>query len=137
MSVEVRKSFAKVKQNGHVVKVEFSGRPVDDGDCLRYLGKIKAIYDKKKPFVILFDASDCGRLTIPELKLQSEFMREHEKSTRKYMKRAAIVVSSTWMWGSLKILFALRKPATTLEVFADKAQAEEFLKAAFKKRKKS
>lgn len=122
--------FAAVKQIGNRVIVKFQDSPSGEQDVKKYLIEMKAIYDKKEKFLILYDCLKVGWLEWKYIKMQADFMHQQADETKDLMVRAAIVVDSAVTRGVLKTLFAIRKPACPLQVFNKKDKAKQYLHAA-------
>jgi len=126
------KPFAqiKTKRGNNLVKVivRFDGTPTDL-ELDEYLKTIHVIYQQKVPFVILYDASNIGHISMPHIQKQVDFMREHDLQTSQLMLKCAIVLTSTWQRESLKLIFKIKPPACKqLKVVETFDQAQEFLR---------
>ena len=122
--------FATVEKKGSRVVVRFNSVPKDDKDCSDYLHRLNYIYKKKQKFVILFDAYNVGFVSLKHIKKQVNFMRNKEEETRKYMVRAAILVSSSVSKLVVNSIFAIKKPVVPCRVFVNAEEAKAYLRAA-------
>jgi hypothetical protein len=123
-------TFAKLTSQGNRVRVKFRGVPRDDAEAVAYMQDLDAIYAREEPFVILYDASEIGFLSMHHIRMQAEYMHNKEAVTRKYMTRAAVVVKRWEFRLILKTLFKLRKPSAPLEVFTRVEDAKQYLRNA-------
>jgi hypothetical protein len=129
--------FAKIKQNEDKVIVRFKGFPKDDEECVAYLKLMDEVYDKKKKFVILYDARQIGWLSLKHIKMQAAFMREKEHLTRQFMISAAIVLNSFAAKTVVGTLLKVRKPAAPCEIFTSVEDAKNFLRRSRNLKEKS
>ena len=122
--------FAQVRakeENGELkVVVRFEGQPSDQ-ELDIYLNEVGNIYLRQLPFYILYDATNIGLLTPSQIKKQVNFMREHDAETRKWIKRRAIVVTSSWARTALDAIFRLKPPACDLKIVATCDLAKKYL----------
>lgn len=119
--------FAKVEQRAHKVVIRLQGTPSSDADIDSYLQDFDEILKAKKPFLALFDTSNIGVISLRDIKKQATFLRERDEYSRQYMKRAAIVVGSSFTKRMLRILFSIRTPACPLEIFDSMNEAKKYL----------
>ncbi len=127
--------FAQVEEkfdeetNCWKVLVRFNGAPKNDIDVQDYLKKIDFVYQRDKPFAILYDAS---KITIPStsaIEQQVTFMRQKDSATRKLVRCCAIVAPSAILVKILQAMFLLKKPACKLQIFKTMKEAKDFLKS--------
>lgn len=118
-------SFFVEKNDFAIVKM--IGSPAEYSDVQEYLDFISSLYQKKNEFCILFDASQVGHVPRKYLNMQVNFMRDNKQNTRKYMKKAAIVLTSPLTKALLDIIFRLCPPSTTVKIFGNKRSAWKFL----------
>jgi hypothetical protein len=126
-------NFCQVSKYHHKVIVRMVGVPAD-GEIEGYLDAMARIYDYEECFVILFDVNKIGDMSpmvmLGYIQKQVEFMRKYDDKTRKYMKRAAIVVSSAFVRRILNGVFTLKKSACKdLEFFTNEKDAKAYLRA--------
>ncbi len=120
--------FVSVAQRGDMVFVRFDNAPSKMDDVTQYLLKIKEVYDKGRPFVIVYDARDIAMLERKYIQVQIDFMREQRERTKDLMIRAAVVVNGQAMRMFLNTaVFAIQPPACHLEVFDDLDSAKQFV----------
>ncbi len=124
--------FVKIEQREDEQKnlkviVRFSGRPTDEemNNYLKYIGEI---YNLHKTFVIIYDASEIGILTMTQVYKQADFMRAKDTETRKLITKCAIILTSTACKIMLDTLFTIKPPACRLEVFKTMAAAKLWIK---------
>lgn len=110
------------------VHVKFNGVPSNTQEIDDYLKKIDEVYQKKEPFMVLYDASNIGLLMPHHVKKQADFMREKDSLTSKYLKRCAIIVFNGVARTLLDGLFVLKPPACPLQVYQDIENAKIYLK---------
>ena len=109
------------------VVVRFVGKPCCMEETNAYLKDMTEIYDKKIPFVVLYDATNVGILNKSVIMQQAKYMRSMDMYTRMYMSRCAIVVSSNMARTMLNTLFMIRKPVVPLKIYSDVLKAKQFL----------
>ena len=120
--------FATVAQKGNRVIVKFVNKPNSRQDILSYLDEIKKIYDKNEKFIIMYNAQHIGLISLDNMKLQANFMREQEERTKELMVRAAVVVNGQAQRLLLQTLFKIKKPACPLKVCDTVEKASEYLR---------
>ena len=111
------------------VLVRFSGRPKNKemNDYLNHIGKI---YRFEIPFIIIYDASDIGMLSLAEVTQQADFMRIKDLDTRRLIKACAIVLTNQIAKGLLNTLFTFKQPACPYKVVSSMNEAHCFLKSS-------
>ena len=124
--------FAVLKQKGPIVIVRFQGVPTCDGDINHYLDEMQKVYDKKEPFVVVYDTRGVGMISPRYIQMQANFMRAKEQQTRHLLLRAAVVVSSQLTRTLLNMLFKVKKPACPLEVFEQMDVAMQYVSVGVK-----
>lgn len=119
--------FVKVTQKNNCVKVTFQGVPQTENDIPNYLSLLDQIYAEERKFLILYDASNIGRVKFSDIKKQADYMFKRKEVTKKYMVRAAIVMTSTTARAALQVLFKIRKPISPFRVFKTIEEAKKWL----------
>ncbi len=109
------------------VIVRFTGKPTDQ-EMDDYLAHITKIYELNLPFLILYDGTDIGMLSMAQVYKQADFMRKKDEDTRRLIKKCAIVLTSTPARITLDTVFALKPPACKLQIFQDMETAKSFLR---------
>jgi hypothetical protein len=122
--------FATFHREGNRVCVVFKGVPSDDADLGQYLSDLDKLYREKVRFLILYDATRIGWISNAHIRTQAEFMRTRADETRRYMVRAAIVVSGRAAALVMYTLFTMRKPVSPCMVFTDLDSAKQYLRQA-------
>ena len=120
--------FARVTQKGDRVVIIFNGTPANDSECVAYFNNIRAIYEKKERFLIMYDARNVGWLSWKHIHMQAEFMQSMESQTALYMRRGAIVVNNRAGKVLLTALFKMRKPVAPVKIFLNHKNAKDFLR---------
>lgn len=69
-----------------LVRVTYVGS-VDDARFEEYVREQAALLERRKPYVILFDASESGIPSARQRQRMAEYAREHEAELRRYCKR--------------------------------------------------
>lgn len=90
-----------------VVTVKFMDSATDD-EFDAYLRSLEALYDREKPFAIVFDARDASYLPREYRKRQAQWIDENESQIREYLTGTAYVIPSAVLRGVLRAIFALR-----------------------------
>lgn len=121
-------SFAKVVQKQHRVVIKLVGSPRSDVDVDLYLSEFGKILESEKPFLALFDASEVGYITPTQIYRQATFLRDRDKYSKIFMKRAAVIVKSDFSRSMLNLLFSIRQPACPLKICESMKEAQEYLK---------
>ena len=121
-----RNDFVAIRRKQHRVIVKMSGTATDD-QIEEYLQAMKRLYSENKPFLIVYDTSTIGHLSLTQIHRQATFMQEMESQTRIIMKRAAVLVQTALFKNILNKLFVFRPPATDLEVFNNMKDCQEYL----------
>lgn len=111
------------------IQVTFGTHPKSKSEFDQYLQWVESFYDQKKPFKVLFDGSAVSFQCMRYVHEQVAFMRRNEENTKKYMKRAAIVVSSSIAKQIVELIFRLKPPATPMKIFNDLEEAWLWLTA--------
>jgi len=120
--------FVTVAQKGDFVFVRFDNAPSCMEDVTGYLDKIRTIYDRNKPFVIIYDATNIAILEHKYLQAQISFMREQVERTKDLMVRAAVVVNGPVMRIFLNTaVFLVQPPVCEMEVYNDLQSAKRFV----------
>ena len=83
---------------------------LSDNDVKEVMTNISAIYNRKKPFAILYDIVDMLGLPISRMKELATFMKEHEKLALEYMRYCVVATESYKARLLLHALFRLCPP---------------------------
>jgi hypothetical protein len=110
------------------VLVRFAGTSCCEVGVDNYLKTMSEVYDKQQPFVVIYDATEVGRIPLTLINKQAAFMRKYDHVTKEYLVRCAVVLTSEWARSSLKMLFTLKPPACPLRTFATIDEGKEWLK---------
>jgi len=111
------------------VLVRFSGTSCCDVSVDKYLNDISQVYENRHPFILLYDATQIGRIPITLINKQALFMRKYDNITKDYLLRCAVILTSEWARASLKLLFTLKPAACPLRTFSTVQDAKQWLKA--------
>ena len=95
----------------------------------RYLSEMATVYADKKPFQVLYDATEVGRLPLYTIQKVAAFMRRFDDLTRLYLQKCAITISSEWARAALTTLFIIKVPACPLKTFTTVGEAKTWLRA--------
>lgn len=126
-------NFVKIEQredktqNILKVIVRFSGTPTDE-EMIDYLRFVGDIYKLNHPFIIIYDASEIGMLTLAQVYKQADFMRARDADTRRLIKCCAIILTSQIAKTMLNTVFTLKPPACKLDVFKTMEEAKIWIK---------
>lgn len=119
----------KVKDETELTKVIVRLRGIPkDNEMEQYLDYLNSVYQANKLFLIIYDASDIGMLSLSQIHKQADFMRSRDAETRRLIKKCAIVLTSAWARTALATLFTLKPPACDLKVVDSMEEARKFLK---------
>jgi len=110
------------------VIVRFEGTPTDS-ELDQYLNEVNDIYEQNKPFYILYDATNIGMLTPPQILRQVHFMRNRDLDSRRLIKKCAIVISSMFARNALDGIFRLKPPACPVGIFSSEKEAKDYLRS--------
>ena len=110
------------------VFIRFVGTNCCDVSVDKYLNTMREVYAEKSLFLVLYDATQVGRLPLTTINKVASFMRTFDASTRLYLKGCAIVLSSEWAKASLNVLFTLKPPACPLQTFTSVDEAKLWLR---------
>jgi hypothetical protein len=119
--------FANITSKGNRIVVQFNGIPKNDDDIYSYLRTLDNIYKKERKFLILYDARNVGMVSLKLLRKQATYMKDREELTKKYMVRAAIIVSHA-IKPVMHFLFTLKKPSIPCKIFTDLGAGQSFLR---------
>ena len=92
------------------IMVIFHGSPTDE-EASNYLVQINTIYQRKREFTILYDATNIGRIKRKFFHQQIQSMRTHDEDTRLRMKRCVIIVRDRSMEFLLNTIFKIKPSA--------------------------
>jgi hypothetical protein len=123
-------NISVVKDDPKITKVivRFYGTSCCDVTVDNYLSSMKKVYADKIPFVILYDATQIGRVSLGTINKMAKFMREFDEATNEFMLRCAITLSSEWARAALKMLFVIKPPACKeLDTFTTLKKAKSWL----------
>ncbi len=110
------------------VYVRFSNQSPTNEMIDKYLSEIEDVYNQKRKFIVLYDASDISIMIGPaQLYRQVAFMQKKDAETREYLLRCAIVITSPFVKALLDGVFALKSPACELKIFNNVIDAKAFL----------
>ena len=122
--------FKVVRKHKHVTKVivRFTDTSCCEASVDSYLQNMSTVYERKEPFVVIYDATQIGRIPLTLVNKQANFMRKYDQITKKYLLRCAIVLTSEWARKTLKFLFTLKPPACDLKTFYTIDEAKNWIK---------
>lgn len=111
-----------------LVRVTYVGS-VDDARFEEYVREQAALLERRKPYVILFDASESGMPSARQRQRMAEYAREHEAELRRYCKRGVFVIPNSVVRGALTAILWLQPLPFPHEVVSSLNDAEERLGA--------
>ena len=92
---------------GHLVLGTFTS-PLTDAAFEAFLGDLDVIYQRRKRFVFVLDASRMPDVSVPQRRRQAQWMKENEALFRRYLIGVAFVFSSPALRFVLSSIFLMR-----------------------------
>ena len=111
------------------VEVSFAGTACCPEATQAYLSELRGIYDRRRPFQVMYNALHIGMPSMAQVRTQVDFMRAMDTITREYVVSAAVVIRSKYGRKLLKGIFKVKPPACPLRVFSSKPDAVGYLAA--------
>ena len=109
------------------VYVNLKGSPKDVEEFEDYLQGFDMLYEKKRKFNLIVDASNLGKMSMYYVTRQAFHMHSSESKARKYVDRIGIVIVTKKITQLLNILFSMKKPACEVKIFKNIADAESWV----------
>jgi hypothetical protein len=110
-----------------IVTVTLEGEPQDSEEFEDYLSGFDLLYEKKRNFSLLIDATNIGTVQPFYVIRQAFHMHQKETETKKYVKKVALIITNDFAVKLLNTLFAMRKPVCKTEIFKNTREAKEWL----------
>lgn len=106
--------------------VTLTGEQETPDNFQEYLDELYANYDRREPFVLLFDASRAGRPNMHYQRKQAQWMKENKKLIQTYCLGVGYVVPNNMLRQLLKTIFTIQKNPVPFRVFKSLENANEW-----------
>jgi len=110
-----------------LVEVTLNGSPQNKQEFEEYLSCFKALYDRKQMFSLVIDSTNVGWVPMSYLCRQAAFIKEIEPFSKIYLKKTAIVITSSIAATFLKIIFSIKPPVTETKTFPNTELAKTWV----------
>jgi len=88
---------------------------------------IKIIYDRKTPFLLIFDATNASLPGLKHQLMQANWLKEPNDLIKKYCQGTVYIISNALVRGVLRSIFVLQKQPCPYIVVEQKTTAETFI----------
>ncbi|MEN1786185.1 MAG: STAS/SEC14 domain-containing protein [Bacteroidota bacterium] len=110
-----------------LVTITFTGAQSTDENFRTYLKNIRNIYDRKAPFVLIFDATNASLPSFKHQLMQANWLKEHNDLISKYCLGTVYIISNAFVRGILRSIFALQQQPCPYTVVENKAAGATFV----------
>lgn len=101
-----------------LVVVTFTGAKPTATNFQQYLDELYANYERKQPFVLVFDATSAVVPGITFQKKQAKWMGEHQDLIQRYCLGIAYIIPSAVIRNVLKLIFKIQNDPVENKVFS-------------------
>lgn len=110
-----------------LIVVTFTGAKARDENFQQYLKDLSAIYDRKSPLGIIFDAGSADLPAFRYQRMQADWLAEHRELIRTYCRGTAYVIPNPLLRPILKSIFSLQGQPAPFRVVPDVETAEDWV----------
>jgi len=123
--------FYKIVRHGDKAKMTFRGLPKTDEEFDAFLAHLTRLYEPKTQFTMMFDTAGLGAMSLNQkrkfAKGMAKWIDDNADKARAYLTKSAIILRSTFMRAFLKMVFAIRRPASPNQVCSSIPEALKYL----------
>lgn len=101
-----------------LIVVRFSGVRETDENFAAYLDGLYENYNSKKPFALVFDATEAANPNLKYQQRQAKWMKTHEALIKEYCLGVAYVMPNTLLRIALRLIFGIQNNPVPFKVFA-------------------
>ncbi len=113
-------NFATFDRSGFpIIIVTFTGEKENPDNFQHYLDGLLQNYDRKEPFVLVFDATHAPTPNPTYQQKQAKWMKAHEDLIKTYCRGVAYVMPNLLLRNVLKLIFGIQKNPVPFKVFGD------------------
>jgi len=105
-----------------LVVVTFTGAKATDANFQQYLDELYANYERKQPFVLVFDATSATVPGISYQKQQAEWTSEHQDLIETYCLGIAYAIPNAVIRNVLKLILKIQRDPVPSKVFSNREE---------------
>ncbi|NJL73795.1 MAG: STAS/SEC14 domain-containing protein [Saprospiraceae bacterium] len=90
------------------VVITFTGEKADDDNFTKYLQDVLALYDRKEPLMLIFDATTATTPNVKYQKQQADWLKDQKDLMQTYCKGTAYVIPNPIIRTVLKGIFVFQ-----------------------------
>ena len=109
-----------------VVKVKMNKEIKSDAEFQGFLDDWEKLYERNEKFVLFFDTTDVGFVSMKYAIRMRSFVRKLKKEYPENLERSLIKVDSSWVKFLLRIIFTFERPVADVYVHSDNEEVVNF-----------
>jgi hypothetical protein len=113
------------------VIITFTGERADDDNFTKYLQDVLALYDRKEPLGLIFDASNATTPNVKYQKQQADWLRDQKDLMQNYCKGTAYVIPNPIIRTVLKGIFVFQTQPVPYKVVKTLEEAQAWIRTEF------